>query len=99
VKPVTMYECPHCEKLFKTPNKHNCKRDPAKTNCYSCEYWLHQFYLEFTDPFGDVTETKGSPEESCLKHETSYAEEAHALMRESGWKLNCPDYKRKEVRA
>ncbi len=97
MKPVTMYECPFCQKLFRTPNRHNCRRDPAKTNCYSCEHWGHEFYLEFhrydCDP-----DIKGAPELACLKHETSDVESAHAFMREMGWRLNCPDYKLKDTK-
>lgn len=39
MKPVTMYECPHCKKLFRTPNRHKvCKFDPARKNCFSCKH-------------------------------------------------------------
>jgi hypothetical protein len=33
--------------------------------------------------------------DACKMHETSYAEEAHLLMRENGWHLNCPEYEPK----
>jgi hypothetical protein len=36
VKPITMYHCDHCKKVFKTPNRHNCKHDPAHKNCLTC---------------------------------------------------------------
>ena len=42
---ITMYECPYCKKIFKTPDKHNCKRHPDKKNCFSCkhsEYYEHE---------------------------------------------------------
>lgn len=90
MKPVTMYECPHCKKLFKTPDKHNCRRDPDKTNCYSCEHWGHQFYYDKShNDSGDMT---CNPEEACVMHETSYVDGAFEIMRETGWHLNCPDY-------
>jgi hypothetical protein len=91
--PITMYECPHCKKLFKTPNKHCCRRDPAKTNCYSCEHWGHQFY--FDKSYFDNGDMTCEPEESCKMHETSYVDSAFELMREKGWHLNCPEYERK----
>lgn len=91
MKHVQMYECQHCKKLFKTPDKHNCRRDPDKTNCYSCKNWGHQFYFGETEYWSATC----SQEASCAKHETSYAEEAHELMRFNGWCLNCPEYKAK----
>jgi hypothetical protein len=92
LKPVTMYQCQHCKKLFKTPDKHNCRRDPDKTNCYTCEHWLHQFYIDWG---GGETEPTCDPSDACKMHETSIVEEAHAIMRERDWCLNCPDYKLK----
>lgn len=93
--PVQMYECQHCKKLFKAPDKHCCRRDPDKTNCYSCEHWGHQFYWDKSyDDGGNMT---CEPEDACEKHETSYVDSAHEIMRESGWRLNCPEYKQKEV--
>lgn len=87
LKPITMYECQHCKKLFKTPNKHNCRRDPDKTNCYSCEHWGHEFYFEKSS--GNMT---CDASDACAKHKTSYVDSAHGSMRESGWYLDCPDY-------
>lgn len=93
LKPITMYQCQHCKKLFKSPDKHNCRRDPDKTNCYTCEHWGHQFYFDKTwDDSGNMT---CDISDACKKHETSYAEEAHGIMRENGWYLYCPEYKRK----
>ncbi len=96
MKSVTRYECQHCKKLFHTPDKHNCRRDPDKTNCYSCEHWKGQFSFDSSwDHNGcDIT---CEPKEACAKHETSYVDDAFELMRERGWYLNCPVYKRKEA--
>jgi len=90
-----MYECQHCKKLFKTPDKHICRRDPDKTNCYTCEHWGNRFYFDKSHWGDDEYDYTCTPEEACLKSETSYVEEAHGIMRENGWYLNCPDYKRK----
>jgi hypothetical protein len=35
-----------------------------------------------------------APSDACRKHETSYADSAFELMKENGWYLNCPEYKR-----
>ena len=93
LKPIQMYECKHCKKLFKTPDKHNCRRDPDKTNCYSCEYWGNQFY--FDKSYRDEGDMTCDISDACKMHETSYAEEAFGIMRESGWHLNCPEYEPK----
>lgn len=89
-KPITMYECQHCKKLFKTPDKHICRRDPEKTNCYTCEHWGHQFcYDPSYDGCGDAT---CLPEEAC-KIDGQCSEEAFGIMRHNGWYLHCSDYK------
>lgn len=93
LKPITMYQCQHCKKLFKAPDKHNCRRDPDYTNCYSCEHWGNQFYFDKT--YDDSGEMTCDISDACAKHETSLVDEAHGLMRESGWYLDCPDYKHK----
>lgn len=91
LRPITMYKCQHCGKLFKTPDKHSCRRDPDKTNCYSCKHWGHQFYIYFETDYRSTCEL----EEACNKHETSYVEEAYRIMQESGWYLDCPNYEAK----
>lgn len=94
MKPITMYECPHCKKLFKTPDKHCCRRDPAKTNCYTCKHWGHEFY--FDKSYGSSDNMTCDPKDACEKHETSYVDCAWVEMRGNGWYLNCPDYELKE---
>lgn len=39
MKAVTRYQCEHCGKDFKTPNKHQCKKNPELKNCFSCKHW------------------------------------------------------------
>jgi hypothetical protein len=86
LKPVTMYQCQHCKKLFKTPDKHNCRRDLDKTNCYTCEHWGRQFHLYLAENIScDI-------KDAC-KIEGDCACEAFETMKSNGWYLNCSDYK------
>lgn len=39
MKQLTVWQCEHCKQLFRTPNRHDCKKDPEKKNCFSCK-WL-----------------------------------------------------------
>ena len=38
MKPLTVYECEYCKKLFRTPNRHHCKFNPALKNCFTCKH-------------------------------------------------------------
>lgn len=38
MKKVIRYQCPHCKKDFKTPNKHYCKFNPILKNCFTCRF-------------------------------------------------------------
>lgn len=43
MKEVTRYQCKHCKKDFRTPNKHYCKFNPELKNCFTCKHskgWL-----------------------------------------------------------
>ena len=37
MKPIQVYQCEYCKKLFKTPDKHKCKYNPEFRNCFSCK--------------------------------------------------------------
>lgn len=37
MKALTVYECEHCKQLFRTPNRHQCKKNPALKNCWTCK--------------------------------------------------------------
>ena len=90
LKPITMYQCQHCKKLFKTSNKHDCRRDPDKTNCYTCKHWGHQFHYDKS--YRDEGEMTCEQIDACEKYETSSVEEAFLIMCERNWKLNCSEY-------
>lgn len=60
VKKLTVWECEHCKKLFKTPNRHDCKKDPAKKNCFSCK-WLNGWNDPETIDYIDVGIGSGIP--------------------------------------
>jgi hypothetical protein len=43
MQPLTVYKCQHCEKLFRTPDRHQCKFRPELRNCFTCKHlkgWL-----------------------------------------------------------
>lgn len=37
MKEVSRYQCEFCKKDFKIPNRHQCKKDPALKNCFTCK--------------------------------------------------------------
>lgn len=38
MKQVIRYQCKHCKKEFKTPNRHYCKKNPELKNCFTCKH-------------------------------------------------------------
>ena len=38
MKALIVYECEHCKKLFRTPNRHYCKMNPELKNCWTCKH-------------------------------------------------------------
>ena len=86
MKKVIRFECPYCKKIFKTPNRHFCRRDPRFRNCYSCKHWGHQFVVTGSDGWANCP-----PEKAC-KINGACAYSAFPLMHENGWYLDCPDW-------
>lgn len=86
MKQITMYECPHCKGIFRTPNRHVCRKRPELKNCYSCAHWNHQFVI------GKGDQLSCKPEDAC---EVSgyYSDDAFEVMRNNGWLLNCLNWK------
>ena len=37
MKELKVWQCRWCKKLFKTPNRHCCKKDPVLKNCFTCK--------------------------------------------------------------
>ncbi len=43
MKKVIRYKCEYCNKEFKTPDRHFCKKKPELKNCFTCKHlkgWL-----------------------------------------------------------
>lgn len=38
LKQIVAFKCEYCKKVFKT-RRHDCKFDPDKKNCFSCEHY------------------------------------------------------------
>lgn len=38
MKQVIRYQCEHCQKEFRTPDRHYCKMNPQLKNCFTCIY-------------------------------------------------------------
>jgi hypothetical protein len=88
MKQIVMYECQHCKKVFKTPNRHICRKNPELKNCYTCANWRHQFVIP---GYGDADDSCIA-EEVCFSPDLGYADGAFGIMKRKGWLLNCPDY-------
>ena len=45
--PITVWKCTNCNKLFRTPNRHYCKKNPELKNCFTCKHlkgWNQETY-------------------------------------------------------
>lgn len=38
MKQITVWKCNWCNNLFRTPNRHFCKKNPALKNCFTCKH-------------------------------------------------------------
>ena len=45
MKELKVWQCQWCKKLFKTPNRHCCKKNPALKNCFTCKH-LKDWYKD-----------------------------------------------------
>ncbi|WP_343348608.1 hypothetical protein [Terrisporobacter petrolearius] len=52
MKKIEVYECEFCKKLFRTPNKHNCKFNPKLKNCFTCKNFKSWSETEYDYRFG-----------------------------------------------
>lgn len=37
---ITAWKCKWCNRLFRTPDRHYCKKNPALKNCFSCKHLM-----------------------------------------------------------
>ena len=38
MKPITVYQCQYCKKLFRRQFTHKCKFNPRLKNCFTCKH-------------------------------------------------------------
>jgi hypothetical protein len=94
---ITMYECPYCKKIFKTPDKHNCKRHPDKKNCFSCKHF-QCFDDDYQAPnYYDTGYRYINPVCGHSEHYEHEVEDIIDVMyhNKPRWSLNCPGWEGK----
>jgi len=91
MKELTVYQCEHCKKLFRTPNRHNCKFNPKFKNCHSCKFcrgFTDEDYIGGVD-VGVGTMPTNMLYPTCMKDCGDYSALEITRM---GYKLNCSEY-------
>lgn len=79
---VKAFKCLYCGKLFRT-TRHDCKFDPAKTNCFTCKHYAGFNEPEFVDDYHkDVCVNCNADGNALFLNE----------LKSSGYKLNCDEY-------
>jgi len=56
MKKVTRYQCEFCGKEFRTPDRHECKKNPTLKNCFSCKLlrgWHEERYDTWIEIYPD----------------------------------------------
>lgn len=89
MKKLTVYECEFCKKLFRTPNKHNCKKNPELKNCFTCEHlkgWLKS--LDGVDVGVGIIYDPNYP--NCAAGIDGWDIES---IKHSNYNMQCPDWK------
>lgn len=97
MKAVTMYECEYCKKMFRTSDKHYCKKHPKLKNCFSCKH---------LERFEDKREigTWGVPSyrycNPVCGHSEQYEKDTEDIIdlmynNNPKWNLGCPEWKNK----
>ena len=77
-KEVLRLQCNHCGKLFKT-ERHDCKFDPEKRNCLTCQHNLGQLSEDGVAFF------------ECAKGHTEDWVEIITIQ-SLNWKMDCKDW-------
>ena len=98
MKTITVYECPYCKKLFRTPDKHNCKRDPEKKNCFSCSH-LQRFADDCQQATYDEPGYRNcNPVCWYSEHYERETEDIIDFMyhKNPRWSLDCPSWEGKD---
>lgn len=83
MKEITAYECEYCKQLYRTPHRHECKKNPAKKNCFSCKHSKsYGFYYEheLKDAYCDC-DINGQMEDYALSD-----------VKLMNYKMDCDDY-------
>lgn len=91
LKEVVRYECEHCNKDFKTPDRHVCKFDPKFKNCHSCK---HCRGFKDEDREGGIDVGVGIMPTNqlypiCIK---DYGDHGALDLCQMGYQLNCDAY-------
>lgn len=98
MKEVTRYECPYCEQLFKTPNKHKCKKHPDNKNCYGCKHFrcfkMDDIAKEYVDVgIGTIEQRNHYAHVECaIDGQYSDDDMIFETMWNRQWKLGCKDF-------
>ncbi len=82
---VKMYRCSFCNKEYRTPNRHKCKKDSLLKNCFTCKH-LNGWYEDSID---------------CLYSETFVEcnkENQYSLtdLKQCNYNLKCDDWEEVE---
>ena len=98
MKKVTMYECEHCGQYFKTPDRHKCKKDPKKRNCFSCKWhkqeWTQYETIDYVDVGVGMIPTQQAPYPICYKI-SEIEMEGHCdldILKDCNYNLQCQYY-------
>lgn len=85
MKEVIRYKCEFCKQEFKTPNRHNCKRDPLKKNCYTCQN--NKGWYEHEEFIGEGYSSR------TLQPECDYSDTDAPYLAMIRYDLQCKYYK------
>ncbi len=89
MRALTVYECQYCKKLYRTPNRHQCKFRPELKNCFTCKNG------------GDWNrEVEGDGYSSDVYANCHYSEEwGLRLIKDVGYNMQCEGWQAKEAGA
>lgn len=98
LKPIIVYECPHCKKLFKNFDRHDCKKNPKLKNCFSCKWrygWKEPEEIDCIDvgigciPVIEILPDCKNPD----NEKRSYGQEAELdQLKQNDYDLQCKGY-------